>query len=813
MLDQKVVPMKEQLQQIQAVAIVTCLCVLIAVHSDGDYGKWFVVSGVKEDITYTDVTDSNGTVTTVATDSDDYTFVYSYYLNYYENYNGADMTTDSVAYASTDCQDCTNQDDAAGNIKLLAYGTAIVAFSVAYMANSSVKSLHKKNLRSVLSNLKYVAILVLLLGVLTGFLFYTTWPEALIQDERMISTEKEGVSSRLGCIVDGQPPNDFNFYNQGTCEEYIPATVQGDSDLISARLTTLEWRPGMGFFIVLIGSMLTGGGTLYILGNIDEEWQAILKKQELIERQQDIQESEVERSKDLLQEFEQTEQSLKDAEKKIEEVRVSASNIDYEGIEDLENELDRLTALNQSVNTLNNSLESKLKTARLATSEVEKRARMVEKELSDDISAKSNLEKEIEDMRGKHENDMRLSDRMTREISSLRKMSDEAEERAQKAENKLKVEKPETISALESYDSVKAAYDKTVEEKNNLEKEIMELEQQTLEANEREKAAITEKNDAAQRRKEMDREVKLMEKNKKRMNDKFSALTTNLEKAKKELSDTREKAAVALSELDLERETIVELEQKAEKHREKESEIVEITDSMKELQEQVNEQKETNKGIEDELKAETKRKKRTEKDLSALEKASKQVSKVMESLKKQFDTAKADLGIAIEDRNKAERLLETEKSEHEKLKEDLDFLQGTTIGGEEDTERKIKAMNVEIPKTTEQAREMREEADNVADMNKELEDKIKDARLESIKNADKEPETAPVSEAVVGSSLLVKNLAKETEHNFQLVNPDQADPKSGKLPLSNPIAKALEGAKEGDEVKVGPNIFKILKLN
>ena len=807
------VPMKEQLQQIQAVAIVTFLCVLISVHSDGDYGKWFVVEGAREDITYADVTDSDGNVTTVATEADDYNFVYSYYLNYYEQYNGADQTISSVSYASADCQDCTNQDEAAGNIKILAYGTAIVALSVAYMANNSVKSLHNKSLRSSLSNLKYVAIIVLIFGLLTGFLFYTTWPEALIMDEGMISVEQEGVNPRLGCIVEGQEPNEFNFYNKGNCEEYIPAEVSGDSDLISARLTSIEWKPGMGFFIVLIGSTLTGGGTLYILGNIDEEWQAILKKQELIERKQDIQESEVERNKDLLQEFEETEQSLKDAERKIEEARTSASNVDYKGIEDLEDELDRLTALNQSVNTLNNSLESKLKTARLATSEVEKRARMVEKELKDDLSAKSNLEKEIEDMRGKQENDMRLSDRMTREISSLRGMSEEAEEKALKAENKLKIEKPETVSALESYDSVKAAYDKTLDEKNNLEKEIVELEQQTLEANEREKAALTEKNDAAQRRKEMDREVKLMEKNKKRMNDKFSALTTNLEKAKKELSDTREKAAVALSELDLERETIIELEQKAEKHREKESEIVEITDSMKELQEQVNEQKETNKGIEDELKAETKRKKRTEKDLSALEKASKQVSKVMESLKKQFDTAKADLGIAIEDRNKAERLLETEKSEHEKLKEDLDFLQGTTIGGEEDTERKIKAMNVEIPKTTEQAREMREEADNVADMNKELEDKIKDARLESIKNADKEPETAPVAEAAVGSSLLVKNLAKETEHNFQLVNPDQADPKSGKLPLSNPIAKALEGAKEGDEVKVGPNIFKILKLN
>ncbi|MEC8875126.1 MAG: GreA/GreB family elongation factor, partial [Candidatus Thermoplasmatota archaeon] len=396
---------------------------------------------------------------------------------------------------------------------------------------------------------------------------------------------------------------------------------------------------------------------------------------------------------------------------------------------------------------------------------------------------------------------------------SLRKMSEDAEERASKAENKLKIEKPETVSALESYDSVKAAYDKTVEEKNNLEKEIMELEQQILEGNERERAATTEKNDATQRRNEMDREVKLMEKNKKRVNDKFSTLTTNLEKAKKELAETRERAAVALSELDLERETIVELEQKAEEHRTKEKEIVEITDSMKELQEQVSEQKATNQGIEDELKTEVERKKKTEGDLKALEKASKQVSQVMESLKKQFDTAKDELGIAIEDRNKAERLLEAEKSEHEKLKEDLEFLQGTTIGNEKDAERKIKAMNIETPKANEQAREMKEEADSLSEMNKELEDKIKGARLESIENADKEPETSSVTGAAIGSSLLVKNLAKETEHNFQLVNPDQADPKSGKIPLSNPIAKALEGAKEGDEVQVGPNTFKVIKLS
>ena len=143
-------------------------------------------------------------------------------------------------------------------------------------------------------------------------------------------------------------------------------------------------------------------------------------------------------------------------------------------------------------------------------------------------------------------------------------------------------------------------------------------------------------------------------------------------------------------------------------------------------------------------------------------------------------------------------------------------MQSNTIGSEDDTERKRKAMNIEIPKSQEEAREMTEEADALSGDNQDLEAKIKEARLGSIKAAvtdEKEEKTESSVGATIGTSLIVKNLAKETEHNFQLVNPDQADPKTGKLPLTNPIAKALEGAKEGDEVSVGPNTFKVIKLN
>ena len=794
--------MKEELQQIQAVAITTFLLIILSVHNSGEYGEWFEVSGMKEEILEPGKPE-NGTKTTQ--------FEYSYYTSHYTYYENGETSKEN--YASANCNSCIEKSKVFKNITRLAYATAVLALGVAYMARESIKNLHAKNLRKSLTNLKYSAILVVIIGLLTATMFYMGWTEALVRDEASVNSEL-GEGKVLGCITEV-----LTFYGGDACLEYINSPNQGEADLLSARMNPVNWSPGIGFFVVVLTSLATGGGTLYILGSIDEEWQAILKKQDLIDRQQKIQDGEIEKNKELLQEFEDTEQKLKDAERRIEEVRNAADEIDYQGIEDLDNELDRLTALNQSVETLNNSLDSKLKTARIATSEVEKRARMAEKELNDDLAAKTNLEKEIDDLRDKHENDMRLSDRMTREISSLRKMSEEAEERAIKAEKKLKIEKPDTINALESYDSVKAAYDKTVEEKNNLEKEIMEYEQQTLEANEREKSADTERKEAAKRRKDLDQEVKLMEKNKKRLNDKFTTLTTSLEKAKKDLANAREKASVTLSELDLERETIVELQQETEKYRSKEGEIVELTDSLKELQEQVKEQEDTNKGIDDDLKQETTRKRKTQKELETLENASKQVSKVMESLKKQFDTAKDELNIAVDDRNKAERLLEAERTEHEKLKEDLEFLQSTTIGSEEDTERKIKAMEIETPKAKEQASEMKEEADKLSEQNQDLEEKIKEARLGSIDAAvsEKEEETKQEGEvgavAAIGSSVIVKNLAKETEHNFQLVNPDEAAPKTGKLPLTNPIAKALEGSKEGDEVSVGPNTFKVIKLN
>ena len=127
--------MKEQLQQIQAVAVVTFLCILISVNSTGDYGKWFVIDGARE------------TVDPVTGNATQYnTFQYHYYL---ESYLVTDTTgnSQSVVYESQECTYCLNKLDSSNNAKMTAYAAGVLALVVAYMANNAVSSLHQNTLR------------------------------------------------------------------------------------------------------------------------------------------------------------------------------------------------------------------------------------------------------------------------------------------------------------------------------------------------------------------------------------------------------------------------------------------------------------------------------------------------------------------------------------------------------------------------------------------------------------------------------------------------------------------------------------------
>ena len=244
---------KGKLQQIQAVALVTFLCVLISIHSTGEYGEWFEISGTKQEI-LDPGNPENGTSSNQ--------FEYSYHMNYYTYYENGETSKEN--YESSNCNSCVEKSKVVQNITRLAYGTAILALGVAYMARDSMNNLHQKNLKKSLRNLKYSAILLVIFGLLTTSVYYIGWTEALIRDEATINTEL-GESQVLGCITEV-----LTFYGEEACLEYILSPNQGEADLLSARINPVSWGPGIGFFVVILGSMITAGVTLYILGNIDK---------------------------------------------------------------------------------------------------------------------------------------------------------------------------------------------------------------------------------------------------------------------------------------------------------------------------------------------------------------------------------------------------------------------------------------------------------------------------------------------------------------------------------------------------------------
>ena len=122
--------------------------------------------------------------------------------------------------------------------------------------------------------------------------------------------------------------------------------------------------------------------------------------------------------------------------------------------------------------------------------------------------SKERLDSEIEQMRQKHEEDMHLSDRITREIGSLREMAEQAELRGEKAEAELREKKPELATVLDSYEVVKKAYDQVLEEKFSLEQEIKKLEYSTAQDQGREETAKAETKDTVRRVKEHSTEIR-----------------------------------------------------------------------------------------------------------------------------------------------------------------------------------------------------------------------------------------------------------------------------------------------------------------
>lgn len=69
---------------------------------------------------------------------------------------------------------------------------------------------------------------------------------------------------------------------------------------------------------------------------------------------------------------------------------------------------------------------------------------------------------------------------------------------------------------------------------------------------------------------------------------------------------------------------------------------------------------------------------------------------------------------------------------------------------------------------------------------------------------------------VFGATVEVLEISTDEEHEYQIVGEDEADIQEGKISISSPIARALVGKMEGDEVIIetpgGTREFEILEV-
>ncbi len=69
---------------------------------------------------------------------------------------------------------------------------------------------------------------------------------------------------------------------------------------------------------------------------------------------------------------------------------------------------------------------------------------------------------------------------------------------------------------------------------------------------------------------------------------------------------------------------------------------------------------------------------------------------------------------------------------------------------------------------------------------------------------------------VFGATVDVLDLETDEEHSYQIVGEDEADIRHGKISITSPIARALIGKMEGDEVEIevpgGKRQFEILEV-
>ncbi|WP_437971590.1 transcription elongation factor GreA [Sorangium sp. So ce260] len=80
-----------------------------------------------------------------------------------------------------------------------------------------------------------------------------------------------------------------------------------------------------------------------------------------------------------------------------------------------------------------------------------------------------------------------------------------------------------------------------------------------------------------------------------------------------------------------------------------------------------------------------------------------------------------------------------------------------------------------------------------------------------------DPSKLSGSKVQFGAKVKLANVDTDEEQSFQIVGPDEADLKVGRISIASPLARALLGHEVGEEVRVmmpaGPRTYEILEVS
>ncbi len=126
---------------------------------------------------------------------------------------------------------------------------------------------------------------------------------------------------------------------------------------------------------------------------------------------------------------------------------------------------------------------------------------------------------------------------------------------------------------------------------------------------------------------------------------------------------------------------------------------------------------------------------------------------------------------------------------------------------EEDLRRLERELRVDVPKELQKAAahgDLRENAEYSAAKERQsfLQSRIAQLRARVNSLSTLKLDSLPRDKVAFGAKVTLDDLNSGEETVYELVTPEEVDPKEGKISVSSPIGKSLLGKAEGDEVTI-----------